>query len=392
MRIAYHSVSPFILESGYGKCTKELAYRLLDDFEVDIYAYYGLQKCELVAPLDGAQGDRLVRIIGNDVVDIWHTVLEQRAKDYDLVISHTDSWLIGQKVEAAGGRWVAWVIGDHDPVPWGLRRFAEAKNVKKLVPMSKWFHERLMRASDISRKKIAEPIYHGIDLEFWHKVDEPPFELPKGTEFFVVTVASNYGPRENIPVMIEGFALFLKRTGANAYYYVHAEPVRDFGFNLLHVCSQVEEAYQVPLKGRIGFKIPNQKYPDEWMRALYSFADVHLLVPLGGSFEIPIIESGACETPSITSEFSAPGEIVGYGERGLCVPPKAPVWMNRTSSRQYAVDPSDIALALEVYYSKPDLRREHGRKMREWIEKNCTWDQVAERWKKLIRKVAREEE
>ena len=383
MRIAYHSVSPLV-KSGYGRCTAELAYRLADDFEVDIYAYYGLLRSVIEIDLNGPHGPRKVRVIGNLQQDLWHHVLEKRAREYDLVITHSDSWAMPEKVRRAGGRWVAWVIGDHDPVPWGLRRFIEAENVVKVVPMTHWFKRVLEKARDVPKRKIADPIYHGIDLSFWHPVDECPIELPRGTEFFIVTVAANYGPRENIPIMLEAYAIFLKENDVNAYYYVHAEPVREFGFNLIHVCEQLEEIYEVRLAGRVGFKMMDWEYPDEFMRALYSAADVHLLVPLGGSFEIPILEAAACGTPSITSEFSGPGELVGYGERGLCVPAKVPVWMNRTSSRQFAVDPRDIAEALRIYLENPELRRQHAEKMRKWIEENATWDKVASQWYELI--------
>jgi len=42
VRIAYVSVASFC-KSGYGRCTAELVYRLLKWFEVDIFAYHGLQ-------------------------------------------------------------------------------------------------------------------------------------------------------------------------------------------------------------------------------------------------------------------------------------------------------------------------------------------------------------
>jgi len=390
MRIAYHSVSPLI-KSGYGRVTAEHVYRLLDWFDVDIYAYFGLTHSEIDLDLPGSFGPRRVRIVGNTTNSLRHTVLEERANLYDLCITHCDMWAMPKEVARSNIKLVWWIIGDHSPVPIGTKESILFPNMVKVVPMTGWFRNELVGWSSCPVEKVADPIPPGIDLEYWRPCHDDLFDVPKGTEFVVVTVAANYGLRENIPAMLESFAIFLKRTKANAYYYVHAEPVREHGFNLLHVCQQLEEVYKVSLKGRVGFKASRAMLPDEFLKSAYTRADCQLMTVMGGSLEVPILEAAACGTPTITIDFSGPGEVVGHGERGLVVPPKAPVWMNLTSSRQYAVDPNDVADALVKYYEHPELRREHAEKMLDWIKRNATWDIVAAKWKKLLYSILRPE-
>jgi len=263
-------------------------------------------------------------------------------------------------------------------------------NMIKVVPMSNWFYEELLRWKGCPKEKIAEPIYHGIDLDYWQPYEDCLLEIPKGTEFFILTVAANHGFRENLTGMLEGFAIFLKKTKANAYYYLHTDPIREHAYNLINICQQLEDIYDVSLRGRVAFKESGAYLPDEFMKSIYTRADCHLLAIMGGSMELPLLEAGACGCPNISTNFSAMAEVLGYGERGILVEPKVPFWLNLTSSRQYLPDPNDIADALIAYYENPQLRKEHADKMLEWIKENATWDIVADKWKKFLRGVIKE--
>jgi len=390
VRIAYHSVSPLI-KSGYGRCTAELVYRLADAFDIDIYAYFGLTHSEIDLDLGGPEGPRKIRVVGNTTPALRHEILETRASAYRFAITHSDAWAMTHELKQSKLRWIWWVIGDHSPVPMPTKETILMPNLIKAVPMSRWFYNELLHWKECPKEKIAEPIYHGIDLDYWKPYDECLLEIPKGTEFFIVTVAANHGFRENLTGMLEGFAIFLKKTKANAYYYIHAEPIREHAYNLINICRQLEDIYGVNLKGKIAFKESRAYLPDEFMKSIYTHADCHLLAVMGGSFELPLLEAGACGCPNISTNFSAPAEILGYGERGILIGPKAPFWLNLTSSRQYLVDPNDIASALQKYYENPDLRKEHADKMLKWIRENATWDLAADRWKKLLRNILKEE-
>jgi len=387
MRILYNSVSPLTM-SGYGRCTAELVYRLLEWYDIDIAAYHGVQNADITVTLDGKYGPREVRIIGGDG-SVWHPLLPELAPKYDVVISHFDLWFVWQQLwQIKNGRFTWWAIVDHEPLPEPVRQCLKSPNMVKAVPMTNWAKEVMLKACEadgIDPEVVADPIPHGIDIEEWQPVKDPKIpRIPDDAEFVVCSVVANHGPRENIPTMIEAFAIFLKETGADAYYYIHADPISQTGYNLPQVVRACEELYGVKLKERVLFKGSKNRYPDEFLKNVYSRADVHLLTIMGGSFEIPILEAACCGTPSIVTNFSAPAEVVGYGERGLLVEPVGYLWMQLASARQAVVNPYDVAKALRIYYEDPELRKRHVRKMMEWIEKNATWDIVAEKWKKLI--------
>jgi glycosyltransferase involved in cell wall biosynthesis len=387
MKILYHSVSPLTM-SGYGRCTAELVYRLLEWFDVDIAAYHGIQNADITVTLDGKHGPKEVRIIGGDGT-VWHPLLPEIAHKYTIIIDHHDLWFVWQQLQQLrGSRWVWWAIVDHEPLPEPVRQCLKSPNMVKAVPMTNWAKEVMLRACEadnIDPEVVADPIPHGIDTDEWKPVKDAKISgVPDDAEFVVCSVVANHGPRENIPTMIEAFAIFLKETKANAYYYIHADPISSTGYNLPLVVKACEELYGVELKDRILFKGSRGRYTDEYLRNIYSRSDVHLLAIMGGSFEIPILEAACCGTPSIVTNFSAPAEVVGYGERGLLVEPVGWLWMQLASARQAVVNPYDVAEALRIYYEDPDLRKRHVKKMMEWIEKNATWDIVARKWKKLL--------
>jgi len=390
MRILYHSVSPLTM-SGYGRCTAELVYRLLEWFDIDIAAYYGIQRADTTVTLSGKYGPRVVRVIGGDGT-VWHPLLPEIAHEYDVIIDHHDLWLCWQQLQQLkGSRWVWWAIVDHEPLPDPVRRCLKSPNMVRAVPMTNWAKEVMLKACEHDNtdpEVVADPIPHGIDLDDWKPVKDPKIpKVPDDAEFVVCSVVANHGPRENIPTMIEAFAIFLKETKADAYYYIHADLRSRTGYDLDLVVKACEELYGVKLSNRVLFKKSKMKYPDEFLKNVYSRADVHLLTIMGGSFEIPILEAAACGTPSIVTNFSAPAEVVGYGERGLVVEPVGWMWMQLASAKQAVVNPKDVAEALRIYYEDPELRKRHVKKMRKWIEKNATWDIVAEKWKKLLEEV-----
>jgi len=396
MKIAWMSCAPF-QKNAYGRCGSEVCYRLLSaGHEVDYFASYGLSQATIDWPLGRETGkeERWIKVIGNPVVGQqhgdWHGFLERDAPNYDLVITHCDLWNQWQRVrQLRCCRIVNWIIGDHSPVPSPHRVLISSPTFVKAVPMSRWFERELRKCPQVDNEKVAHAIYHGVDPEVFYPSPNPQVNPPQGCDFFVITVASNTGHRENLPEMIEGFAIFLKETGANAYYYIHDFAQSVTGYNLRNCMVMCEELYGIPLMNRISFKA-DLVLPDSFIRDLYTVADCQLMAIQQGSFELPIIECGACGTPTITTGNTPMAELVGDGERGLVVEPVAPIWANLTSSRQWIVSPQDIAKALMTYYENPELRGKHGKKMREWVLENTTWDLVGQKWLDLVGELERE--
>jgi len=110
------------------------------------------------------------------------------------------------------------------------------------------------------------------------------------------------------------------------------------------------------------FKI---KRPD--MAKIYNTFDCYLSPSLNGGFEVPIVEAGACEIPTITNDFTAMRDLVEEGVTGY----KCEVAYKRfTPLASYVGVPSmkSIYEKMELMY-KVD-RQEMGKKMRNFVVKN----------------------
>jgi len=394
MKILYYGMSPFV-PSGYGKCTKELVFRLRKWFEIDINSYYAFTNSELTIETEYGK----IKIMGNTLGNsLWDPKLPVRAMNYDVVVTHMDQWFIWSEWPKVKRPLIHWLVMDHDPVSPIIRKIVGMENVARIVPTSYWAKKQLLRDCKEHSDVIGEPIYHGVDPNIYtpeirrkipREILLKAMGFPEDCEFLVGAVVANVGIRELIPTMIEAFALFIKETNAKAYLYIHAYPYKwgPAAYDLVTVRDVICEHYGIS-KDLIRFK--GEDLTEKQMAQVYNTIDVQLMTIMGGSFEIPLIEAGACETPSITTNFSGMPEVVGYGERGLLVEPTAYIWLQALSAKHAVVNAKDVAEAIRIYYEDKKLREKHGKKMREWILKNCTWDIVAEKWKKLLEEVENE--
>ncbi|MBA7636975.1 hypothetical protein ES703_44607 [subsurface metagenome] len=127
------------------------------------------------------------------------------------------------------------------------------------------------------------------------------------------------------------------------------------------------------------------------MCKLYRASDYTVLCSLGEGFGIPLIESMACGTPCIFSNFSATPEVVGPG--GLPVDWIESVPFELSSSFQFIPSTKMITQRfIETYQdwkSGGKMRDELGEKGREHVLQNYTLDVVRPKWLKLVEEPAK---
>ncbi|RLI06208.1 hypothetical protein DRO24_05195 [Candidatus Bathyarchaeota archaeon] len=391
MKIAYYSVAPFV-SSGFGVCTRYLAYHLAKKHEVDIFSYFGYEGVEIPFMIE----DREVKIIGGNGT-LVHPVFFERYHEYDVQILHFDGWVISKQIASLkDANIIHWCILDHDPLQRAYIPMMRSEGVKLLVPMTNWGKKILEKSKYVPKHKITEPIPHGADPDIYFPEKNPQVDfLPDDVDFLIVAVVDNYGIRENVPEILEAFAIFLSETHTNAFLYMHTEPIKYGGYNLYEVMNAIEDKYGVDISDKVMFKVAKTYLPSEIMRRIYCKADCLINTVKGGSFEIPLIEAGLCETPVIATDWGATGELLGetqilitekvaLKERGIGVRPSAFMWMNRTSSRQAVLNVYDIADALWFCYNYPDKAKKTAKNMRKWVLENATWEIVGEKWLKLL--------
>ena len=80
------------------------------------------------------------------------------------------------------------------------------------------------------------------------------------------------------------------------------------------------------------------------------------------------LEVLSCGKPLITTEVEGAREMVQDGVHGMIVPRE---------------NPEALAQAMQYLISQPELRREMGRRAREHVMANFTWEQAARKYKQI---------
>jgi len=106
------------------------------------------------------------------------------------------------------------------------------------------------------------------------------------------------------------------------------------------------------------------KVPINELIGWYQKASMVILPSIYESFPMVTMESLACGTPVVASNVGAIPEVVRDYENGLLVPPN---------------NPTKLAEAIQYLLDNGSVRKEFGRKGREWIVKNFSSDIVIER-------------
>ncbi|MBB3192697.1 hypothetical protein FHS28_000062 [Roseateles terrae] len=113
----------------------------------------------------------------------------------------------------------------------------------------------------------------------------------------------------------------------------------------------------------------------EQLRDYYLAADVFVTTPWYEPFGITPLEAMACGTPVIGAEVGGIQHTVVDGLTGYLVPPK---------------DPESLALRLQDLRSHPELARMMGRAGLARVQREFTWDSVAEKLSQVYTRVARQ--
>jgi hypothetical protein len=314
-RIAWYSNACHI-PSGYGMQTAQVVHQMAaDGHEVAVTANHGaavMMNCAHGHPIFPEGLMRYSVDAAPDNMKGWI------GEEPGFSVSLFDTWpLVG--VQGFNELNLAcWVPVDHDPTPPMVAKFI-LDGGHHAIAMSRFGEQRLLDAG-IARENLTY-IPHGIDTAVFSdkgKGAKTQMGIPEDA-FLVVTNAANRG---RIPVrkafgeMADAMSAFM-RDRPDVYWMIHTEPNgHSEGVNLPRLMASVgidqqRVRYPHPTHFRNGI-------PQDAIAAMYSAADVQLLTSMGEGFGIPAVESQACGTPVIVSDFSAQTELVGA--HGKAVP------------------------------------------------------------------------
>ena len=248
-------------------------------------------------------------IYGNDVI-LAHA---QNHFDGDLlgglIITLVDVWVLSAP-NFTRANVACWTPIDHDPVPPRVTEFLHAYGGFTLA-MSK-FGQKALENQGIESFYVP----HGIDTNLFtprdRKESRAELNIPEDA-FLVSMVAANKGfpPRKGFPEAFRAFKAFSDKH-SDALLYLHTEANGHVeGVNTGQLVNALElDGDKLRFVDQYHYHVG---LPADYLAKVYSASDVLLNPSYGEGFGIPILESQACGTPVITTNFSAMPELTGSG-------------------------------------------------------------------------------
>ncbi|MHA1880417.1 MAG: glycosyltransferase family 4 protein [Candidatus Heimdallarchaeota archaeon] len=245
------------------------------------------------------------------------------------------------------------------------------------VAMSKFAKNLLQKETGLDSYYIP----HGVDTHLFRPLpksvrsrlrEENGFE----DKFIVGSVARNQS-RKVIPRLCQAFAKFAENKD-DVILLLHTDPHDHMGTNLFDMINRLKIKDKVKFTGMGSFLhgIEIQR-----VNAVYNMIDVHALSTTGEGFGLPIIESMAVGVPNICTDYTTARELIG--KDGELVKVQTCITGQLNTARAL-VDIDDYVKKLDKLYYHPNLRKRYGKRGRERILKNYSWDVVLRKWIKLL--------
>lgn len=380
MRVSIYSNAPWA-PTGYGTQTAQLVDRLVGDgHEVIVIANYGLQAA--VREWHGV----LVYPGGPDAYQTWNVGPLHRAHAGDgpgLLLTLYDTWVLGPAF-AGIAPIASWTPVDSIPLSPASQDWARAPG-RTNIAMSR-FGERVFRAAGIP----CDYVPHAIERVFRPTPSDVRRRMGVPEDAFLVAInAANKGlpPRKAWVEMLDAFSA-LAAAHDDAYLYMHTDMTFPGGMHIGNwaLTLGVPES-RMRVADQTEYRVMGAM-PEE-MAEVYTAADVLLATSKGEGFGIPVVESMACGTPAIVTDFSAQPELVG--DTGWRVRwQKDPAWDRGTIMATPSVP--GIVAALEAAYAERGTDRAAERSAAA-VAKAAEYDAdrvYAERWRPLLARIEAE--
>lgn len=351
--------------TGYGTQGWELVIRLKrDGADVAALSNYGLQgKNSSIKTPHGEVYHYAASFdpYGNDIhpanLRHWEAMNPDRETIlitlYDVWVLKIDAWANAKKV-------LSWVPLDHLTIPDKVLDWLKQDNVRPIAMAP--FGVRQMEQHGIE----CDYVPHSIDTTIFKPIDQINGKTPRemlGVDedtFLVGMVAANKADsalhRKAFYENLLAFSMF-KQEQPNAKIYIHTDAHGAAGgWNLPEIFKKVGITADDVL-------MPNQVlyrwgHPTEEMAAIYTACDVILGTSYGEGFGISVIESAACGTPYIGSNFAATPDLVAPeyrmpAEQGGLLVDGQPLWHPGLGAEFAVPSVPGIIQALRNAYALP---------------------------------------
>jgi glycosyltransferase involved in cell wall biosynthesis len=380
--------------TGFGRVTEEVLKHLdnTNDYDISVLGlnyrgdYHELQRKYKIWPVQDN--------------DLWgqHKMMPLIKKEIkpDIVLTLNDvdclNWYKDQRMKHIDNtRWIWYAPLDsapNHPVALDCIRHCD-----RFITFTKW--GKSMIEQQIPNSKV-DVIPHGADTETFHKVNQPDSILSLKRQIFkhnnpyVVGFVGRNQYRKEIPRLLEAFKKFAENK-ENAFLYLHTCMIDNApGYPLPQLIDHLGLADRVRFPSlEDGTPMsPGRGVTSETLNMYYNIMDVMALPSNAGGWELPLSEAMAAETPIITTNYAAMGEVASEG-RAILVEPITTYWYVGTNlGKKGIIDIDGLAAALEAMYQDKNngskLAKEMIKKGKTFVNK-YNWKYVAKEFDRVIK-------
>ncbi len=365
MRILYFAKDSPAVNSGYGKCVREILTRLQKHHKVASFSTVGnkathIHKVHGITTYPGTDN-----LMGEDIVEKHFAHFNA-----DILITQMDIWPFNRLPNQVASMipWIPYIPIDFDPIPdWIIEKIKPAFDI---ITMSNWAQRKL------SKKGLqSTTIHHGVDTNTFRPLPEKNAlkrQLGFSEDVFLITmVQANQLWRKAWSEQLQAVKRFAEDK-KDVALYIHCLPNIGDGYNLDNLIRELELEKITRLAEDYHFLLG---FSEEEMATIYNAADVLLYATNSEGFGLPVIESECCGTPAITIDATATTET---NLQQLLVPPIDWFYAPNPPLHKAIPDRDIIVHHLEVLYKKrhSDSKEQMRTSMAEEAKKLWDWNEV----------------
>lgn len=293
------------------------------------------------------------------------------------------------RVDGLGFKWVYYFPIDASPKREWIEKSVKLCDIA--IPYTNYAKEECEKFV----KRDYHVIYHGFDKETFHVLPEDIKQAFRDEHFkehnlkerFVIINVNRNQERKGYLQTLIAFSIFNKIV-PNAILYTHCDVSGDRGGNLIEVSRQLGIANN--------WIYPNPKVYEnnvhissEFINGLYNIADVNISTTLGEGFGLSLIEAMATKTLNIFPDNTAPRELLADGRGVLIRSGDTPnnLEMNGPYDNNLIRPVTNIEDLVDkllwAYRSHQAIERITD-KAYSWALESCNWDDIAEKFHRLI--------
>jgi glycosyltransferase involved in cell wall biosynthesis len=296
----------------------------------------------------------------------------------DCVVLHNDAWAFRETIKELANEYVTITYSPIDGGKISPEEFDAIASATERVAMCKYVENELTKIG-LSSTYIP----HGVDTKVFNPQSKDEwrekFTLPKD-EFIIGFVGTNISKRKGQAEMLMAAKMALDAGKKFKIVCItNIDGVQQGGYNFWRLADYLGVPRDVLL-----FPSNSFSFTEEEMAGWYNSFDILVNVTRGEGFGIPILESMACGTPAMATDFSSMTELVDG--HGILIPVLALDIYTLKNQFLAIPDYNKFGEELIKLIDNHDVVESMGKRACQFAQK-YDWDHITPSWDRLFRRI-----